>query len=81
MSVGRVLKAAGVGALVLVGLFLLWVIFFGATTEGGECSFEEVECSALGEFVDSDTFVALSLPVLAVVALAVGWLLTRPKSP
>jgi len=64
--------AVAAGAFLLL-LSLFWTVFLFGTTEMGECEFEEVHCSSLGEFmaVYGYFFYLALLPPSVVLAWAI----------
>ena len=60
-----------------VALVILWFPIHGYITIGGECSFEEVECSDNAEFVASDGFADATFTLLIVLSVGVVWLVAR----
>ena len=52
----------------------------GVTTDGWECSLEEVECAQPREVIASDAFAAVTLPLTGAAALAVAWHRVRRRA-
>ena len=80
-------SAERIGAFIAVTLVTLPVllvgafIFVGMATNGGECSFEEVECGQVREFIATDAFAAVLLALIVAAALVIAWGLVLSRRP
>ena len=69
----RIAAFVEVAVLVFCVLGFGWLMLVGVTTDGWECSLEEVECAQPREVIASDAFAAVTLPLTGAAALAVAW--------